>query len=298
MNELTSISGIVFNIQRFSLHDGPGIRTTVFFKGCNLRCAWCHNPESFRKEPQISIDFNKCNACGKCTLVCPEGVHHIKDGTHTFNAEACKLCGACVEACPVNAISIIGKDYTAQEVINLVKKDRKYYERSGGGVTYSGGEATYQYEFLLQLLILSKQENLHVCLETNGMVTEKHLREISNYVDLFLYDFKHYDDELHMEYTGASNQQILKNLAILNQLAKPVILRCPIIPGINDTSSHFEAIQSLKQKYDNMKQVELMAYHEIGISKWCSLGYDYSLTDIKAPKKDRIEAWKREAGID
>jgi len=288
-------TGIVFNIQRFSLHDGPGIRTTVFLKGCNLRCAWCHNPESMKKDPQISVNFNRCTSCGRCAAVCPEGVHRIEaDGTHCLFPEKCRLCRACIEACPADAISVIGREYRPQEVIEVVLKDRIYYDRSGGGVTFSGGEPTYQHEFLLELLKLSKAEGLHTCIETNGMAQKEHLAEISPYVDLFLFDFKHYDDEMHKKYTGASNKAMLENLAFLNELSKELLLRCPIIPGINDTLAHFEAIKTLRRKYEHIRDVELMPYHTIGSGKWKNIGLFYSLADLKAPSKEQIEIWKKE----
>ncbi|MDF2485314.1 MAG: cutD 1 [Herbinix sp.] len=292
------IKGIIFNIQRFSLHDGPGIRTTVFLKGCNMRCAWCHNPESMRREPQISIDYNRCNSCGECVKVCQAGVHKIEtEGLHQTNIADCKLCGACISACPVDAISMVGKEYTPQEVIDVIIKEKKYYERSAGGVTFSGGEPTFQYEFLLQLLQLAKAEQLHICLETNGLVSEPRLIEISQYVDLFLFDYKHSEDELHRKFTGTSNQSILNNLELLNRLQKPVILRCPIIPGINDTREHFDAIRLLKQKYKNIEDVELMPYHTVGVTKWRNIGEYYSLSNIKAPQKEQIDAWHRELNL-
>lgn len=298
MSKSEAITGTVFNIQRFSIHDGPGIRTTVFFKGCNLKCAWCHNPESIVKRPQISVDYKQCNSCGKCAAVCPMGVHKLDiKGTHQIHTEACSLCGTCVKECPAAAITVIGKEYTLMEVFEVINKDRIYYERSGGGVTFSGGEPTFQHEFLISLLKLAKEEQLHVCLETNGMLSALHLIEVSHYVDLFLFDFKHYDDQLHQKYTGASNKQILENLELLNQLEKPIILRCPIIPGINDTLAHFQTVRSLKRKHNQIMEVELMPYHEIGVGKWENLGYTYSLTDVKAPGKEQIEVWKREVGL-
>lgn len=299
MNKSEVITGTIFNIQRFSIHDGPGIRTTVFLKGCNLKCAWCHNPESMMKRPQISVDDKQCNSCGKCAAVCPRGVHKLDiEGAHQINTEACSLCGACVKECPAAAITVIGQEYTPMEVCELVRKDKIYYEHSGGGVTFSGGEPTFQYEFLLALLKLAKDEQLHVCLETNGMLAQSHLLELSRFVDVFLFDFKHYDDQLHQKYTGVSNQPILKNLELLNQIEKAIILRCPIIPGINDTSAHFEAIRLLKQKYNHIGKVELMPYHEIGVAKWGNLGYSYSLSDRKAPGKEQIDVWKHEVGLE
>ena len=270
-------TGVVFNIQRFSLHDGPGIRTTVFFKGCNLRCIWCHNPESFELRPQLSFNRQQCTGCGACGK---EGQGDDKN----------VIPFSCVETCPSEALTVIGKAYTVDEVMEVVLKDKVYYKDTGG-VTFSGGEPTLQYDFLMELLVKSKANNLHTCLETNGIISQDKLINLCNYVDLFLLDFKHSDDRLHKEYTGSSNCSVLKSLKLLNKFNANIILRCPIIPGINDSDAHFAEINRLKKLYPSIREVELMPYHEYGVSKWDNIGITYELPYASAPSKEQIAIW-------
>ena len=285
-------TGIVFNIQRFSLHDGPGIRTTVFLKGCNARCAWCHNPESIQGEPQLSVNLSKCVLCGKCVAACTKGVHTITDkGVHLMDLRRCNLCRDCVTACPAGIISVIGRSYTASEVMDTVLKDKIYYENSGGGVTFSGGEPAFQYDFLIALLRLSREAGLHTCMETNGLLDRNKLQELCRYVDLFLYDFKVWNEDLHKATVGASNKRVLENLELLNSLGKQIILRCPIIPSINDRPEHFAAIKTLRKKFPAIRQVELMSYHRTGVSKWENIGLDYTLSDIQPASKEEEASW-------
>lgn len=290
------MQGTVFNIQRFSLHDGPGIRTTVFLKGCNLSCAWCHNPESFSCEPQLEVDTVKCSSCGACMSACPAHVHEIdrETGVHRFSFEKCSLCGACVKACPIGAIKIIGEKMTPEEVMAVVRKDLPYYERSGGGITVSGGEATMQFSFLCELLTLCKQEGIHTCLETNGVLSKERLSSLCELVDLFLIDFKHYDTTQHQHYTGAPNEPVYESLSFLRERQKPAILRCPIIPGINDCDAHFAAIREIKRTHPNLLGAEVMPYHDIGAVKWKNIGKSYLMRDVVVPTKAQADAWRQE----
>lgn len=294
MDNKTALSGIVFHLQRFSLHDGPGIRTTVFLKGCNLRCAWCHNPESFIAAPQISVNFNKCTSCQSCVAVCEKQIHQVDaEKKHILiHAESCIRCKKCIAACPQMAVELIGEPYTANQILTEVEKDRRYYDKTGGGVTFSGGEAAFQYDFLLECLALHKEAGIHNCLETNGILPEARLREISRYADMFLLDFKHSDDKLHQQYTGASNRQVYESLAILDELQKPVLLRCPIIPGVNDTQAHFRAICELKNRHANIAEAELMPYHNIGAGKWDGLGMTYTMGEVSVPSGETVKLWK------
>lgn len=290
--DLKSQKATLFNIQRFSLNDGSGIRTTVFFKGCNFKCAWCHNPESFSSVPQISVDHNKCTNCRKCETACENKVHIFNNNSHTINEEACTHCLSCVDICPSKAISVIGKEWTIEETVSECMKDKMYYQKDNGGVTFSGGEATLQYDFLLELAKSLKELGIHTCLETNGALSSKKLTELSKYIDVFLFDFKHYDDNLHKKYIGSSNKIVFESLQLLGKLNKNVVLRCPIIPNINDCDQHFDMINSLKQKYKNISKVELMPYHSIGTSKWNNLSMDYSLEKTVVPDEAMIEKWK------
>ena len=265
------MEGYIFNIQRFSLHDGPGIRTTVFLKGCPLRCAWCHNPESFKLEPQLSYVKSKCVCCGCCQRVCPNGVHTVNAHRHHVAFDKCDACGLCASVCDVSALSVVGYKTDARSVIGTVVKDKAYYDESGGGVTFSGGEATMQFLFLKALLAFSKQAGLHTCLDTAGYLAPDRLLELLPLVDLWLYDYKATDAADHKKFTGVDNALILHNLSLLAQYEKAVVLRCPIIPGVNDTPAHHDAIQALRT-YGNITQVELLPYHHIGEIKWAQLG--------------------------
>lgn len=290
-------TGTLFNIQRFSLHDGPGIRTTVFFKGCNLSCAWCHNPESFSAKPQLSVDTVHCTSCGMCEQVCPNGAHHIdlQTGEHLFKMEKCTLCGACMKACPAVAITRIGQTYTVGQVMETVLRDKVYYERSGGGVTCSGGEATMQYNFLTALLQACREEKIHTCVETNGVLSAERLTALCGLTDLLLFDFKHADSAQHLKYTGVPNEPVLASLKLLAELQKPVIIRCPIIPGVNDSEQHFAAIRALRERYDNVIKTEVMPYHDIGAVKWKNIGKSYLMRDVKVPSKEQIAQWRLKA---
>lgn len=288
-----SDTGIVFNIQRFSLHDGPGIRTTVFLKGCNLRCAWCHNPESLKKEPQISVLVQQCSFCKACMEVCPRDVHTITDDNrHLIKQESCILCGRCVSACPAGIIRVIGKEYTANEVMGTVLRDYTYYA-SGGGVTFSGGEPTCQPGFLLSLLILAKRNGLHVCLDTNGQYNSEMLRQFNPYVDMYLLDYKISDPKAYNNYVGSGVCRVHETLKTIKKLEGSVHLRCPVIPGINDNDAHFEAIRGLRRDYPIIKEIEVMPYHKTGSSKWENIGLEYSLGNVQPPIQETIDDWNK-----
>lgn len=284
-----TVSGTVFQIQRFSLDDGPGIRTTVFLKGCPLRCRWCHNPESLSPHPQLCFRESKCTNCRACANACPNGVHTFFGEHHQVDFPKCTHCGQCVERCTSGALELIGRTYTWEQVLGEVVKDQAYYRESGGGVTFSGGEATFQQDFLRELLCESKRRGLHVCLDTCGLAPWSFFSEIMENVDLFLYDYKLWDPVLHEQLTGASNEHISKNLTRLHDAGAQIILRCPIIPGINDNAAHFSAIRRLRERLPRLKQVQVMPYHSIGVGKWQEIGLDYSLKELpSATEEDRL----------
>lgn len=276
MNEL-----MIFDLQRFALHDGPGIRTTVFLKGCPLDCIWCHNPESKNRKPQLGFREKQCIYCGKCQVVCPINVHQVDgEGEHKIDFENCIQCGKCVEACAPKALKIFGENISIQEIMNVVKKDKDYYNRSGGGLTVSGGEPMLQFEGLLELLKQAKKEGIHTCLDTSGYASTKRYLEIAEYVDLFLFDYKMTDPMEHKRYIGVDNELIIANLEALCKQNNKMILRCPIIPGMNDNEKHYRAITEYSQRYEAIEQVNLMVYHDMAKGKVAQIGETYELSGI------------------
>jgi pyruvate formate lyase activating enzyme len=263
---------MVFDIQKFSIHDGPGIRTTVFLKGCPLKCLWCHNPESQQSEQEISFMPEKCIGCGWCFKNCPQKGHVMENGKHVLHRELCIRCGKCTEKCYAGANTIIGREMTVEEVIAEVLKDKPFYETSNGGMTISGGEPMHQFKFTAALLAEAKKQGLHNCLETCGFTRFENLRKIMPAVDLFLYDLKETDPAKHQRYTGVSLQPILDNLFALDQAGAAICLRCPIVPGFNDFDEHFKAIATIANKMKNVLEINLMPYHPLGESKLNRLG--------------------------
>jgi len=285
------MNGLIFDIHRFSLNDGPGIRTTIFLKGCYLKCEWCHNPESQSFLPQLSFNQEKCINCFDCVKVCPNGAHKIQDEKHFVDWNLCNVSGSCVDVCPTNALKIIGKNSTVEEIISEVLKDKKYYDKSGGGITISGGEPLAQFKFTKGLLIEAKKNNIHTIVDTCGFADQNHYKEILPFVDLFLFDYKLTDDKKHKKFTGVSNKKILENLDFIYRNGASIILRCPIIPGINDDENHLEGIKNLIEKYPNLKSVEIMPYHNLGKDKAKKIGAEYKLSEIKTAGEEDKKRW-------
>lgn len=283
-------SGIVFDIKRYALHDGPGIRTTVFLKGCHLRCTWCSNPESQQLQPEILFNRNKCTSCEKCMEVCSVGAHQNKNGAHTLNHSLCNNCGSCAEVCVFGAVKMTGKEMSVDEVLDIVVRDMKYYEKSGGGMTLSGGDPLFQHSFSLALLKKAKELDIKTCIETAGFVNQEIMEKIVPYTDLILHDYKISDAAMHAEFTGVDNRKILDNIDFLGGKSVPVVLRCPVIPGINDNMGHFAAIAGLSKKYNNILGVEIMPYHEFGKEKYEQTGRIYGINS-KMPSRDVSDNW-------
>ncbi len=281
--------GLVFNIQKFSVNDGPGIRTSVFFKGCNLRCRWCHNPESWSHKPEVMYNSSKCVGCGACQKVCPTGAHPISADGHIFDRAKCTGCGKCTDVCYNGALSLAGRYYTPDEVIAEACEDKLFYAKSGGGVTFSGGEPLMQFDFLMELLKKAKESGLHVCIETAGCCPSERIEATMPYVDLYLYDIKETDPELHREYTGASNELILKNLELLDRAGKDIILRCPIIPGLNDRDEHYRQLGLLADKTEHALRVDIEPYHPLGVAKAANLDMDTGYTNNSFMDKEKAE---------
>ena len=282
-------TGMVFDIQRSSVHDGPGIRTTVFLKGCNLRCFWCHNPESWRAGQDLMFYPQKCIACGKCFDICPLGCHSLNDGTHTIAREKCTLCGLCSKKCYAGALALSGKERGVEDVMASVRADAAFYRNSGGGMTVSGGEPLLQPEFTRALLKAAKEENIHTALDTAGHVEFAIFERVMPWVDLLLFDCKCMDSATHKRATGAGNERILENLHQLGQGDVPMWVRVPVIPGVNDTEQNMLALRDFLAGLPAVKRVELLAYHNLGAGKHANLGGEYAYKEIKAPPKERLE---------
>ena len=279
--------GIIFNIQRYSIHDGPGIRTTVFLKGCPLNCWWCQNPESQLSGREMIFWGDRCIGCGACSTICPSDAIQLKNGIPVTEKEKCILCGKCIEKCPALAREMIGKKLTIEEVIKEIEKDLVFYEESGGGVTFSGGEPLGQSEFLESLLVCCQKKKIHTAVDTSGYISWKILSKISSKVDLFLYDLKIMDSGRHKKYTGISNEIIIENLKKLSSVHRNIFIRFPVIPGINDDSQNIkemgEFLSSLK-----IAQVNLLPYHYIGIDKYRRLGRIYKLVTTQPPSEEKL----------
>lgn len=262
----------IFDVQRFSLNDGPGVRTTIFFQGCNLRCAWCHNPESMSPTPQLGYFADLCVHCGACHDVCPEGVHTVGPGSHTLDRSRCSACGRCVEACPASALKIFGREATIDELFDLALRDRAYYGPSGGGVTFSGGEASLQHEFVVELATRLRHEGLSTALETHGVVASSVLKSLLPVIGLFLVDWKVSDEATALRYTGGVPSAVERTLRLLQEAGARVHLRCPIIPGVNDSAAHRAVIAGLAKRFSCIEQTEELPYHRWGNRKWAALG--------------------------
>ena len=281
--------GIVFDIMHFSTRDGPGIRTTVFLKGCPLHCLWCHNPESQSPTLELMLRPNLCIACETCISVCPEGAITLVGGVITTERAKCTLCAECVETCTAEARAIVGREMTAFEVMAEIEKDVAFYDESAGGVTFSGGEALLQPDFLLEMLKSCQEKGLHTALDTSGLASWKVIERIRPYVDLFLYDLKALDDQVHRKYTGVSNRLILSNLRRLSELGHSIILRMPLIPGVNDSPEAIAAVGTFAASLPHLIHLEILPYHQAGVEKYHRLEKNYALASINPPSRENLD---------
>lgn len=288
------IQGEIFDVRKYSIHDGPGIRTTVFFKGCPLSCVWCHNPEGQSPAPEILFLESRCIRCGKCMEVCPQNAVIQEGEAYYTDAQHCVMCGDCLTICTPGAREIAGKTMTVAEVMALIEQDVPFYDESGGGVTCSGGEPMLQRHFLADLLRACKEKEIHTTLDTCGFATWEALDSVRSFVDLFHYDIKLVDDAQHQKFTGVSNSLILSNFIRLANLGHRMIIRVPLIPGITDNEENLRQIALLAKDLPSVERVDLLPYHDIAIQKYRRLGKPYPLEDL-APMAD--EAAQQLAGI-
>lgn len=290
-NLLAEERAIIYDIQRFSIHDGPGIRTLIFFKGCPLRCQWCSNPESQICKPQMAFFSNRCIGCFRCVEVCLYGATRLTDGVHLeYNRQRCKECGACVDTCYVNARVLIGRGMTVEAVMAEIRKDSVFYRTSGGGVTLGGGEATMWPAFANKLLAACKTEGIHTAVETCGHAPWSHIECLLDDLDLVLFDIKHLKPEVHKRYTGVNNKLILENLKRLARESIPIVIRIPVIPDVNSDPKNIREIAAYVRDKGIAGKIELLPYHRLGEEKYTRLGRSYSLPRLEPPDEEEMEA--------
>jgi pyruvate formate lyase activating enzyme len=282
------VFGRIIDIKRLAVHDGPGIRTTLFLKGCPLNCRWCHNPESIGREPEIGYLRQKCLNCGKCVKVCPEQAHLMLDGRHIFKHERCTGCGKCAAVCLGEALEYYGREIGVETAVAAVLEDRTFYAQSGGGCTVSGGEPLLQDKFCNELFRALKKNGIHCAVDTSGAVPWAAFESVLPYTDMFLYDLKHTDETRHKEQVGAGNRIIIDNLRRLAQCGVPIEIRIPLIPGFNADDRSMIAAGQLLEKLDNISGIRLLPYH-FAHSKYATVGRGDSMPEVALPAPGQID---------
>lgn len=286
------MTGKIFDIKKLAIHDGEGIRTTVFFKGCPLACIWCHNPESLSRKTEIEYIERKCLNCGFCTSVCPNGAHCIDGEHHKYLREKCTTCGKCISACLGEALSLCGEEMTVDEVFDAVMEDVAFYESSGGGVTLSGGECLLQADFCAELMKKLKGRGINCNVDTCGYVDKSAIDKVAPYTDVFLYDIKHSDSALHEKCTGVPNERIIENLRYIASLGKVIEARIPLIPNINDDDATVEKIGELLSGIETLKKVKLLSYNNLAGSKYENIGKKNTMPEGEPQSRERMQEIK------
>jgi pyruvate formate lyase activating enzyme len=281
---------LIFDIKRYAINDGPGIRLVVFFKGCNLHCSWCHNPESISVKPEKMYSAQKCIHCGSCVVACPETALLLTNEGIITDYDLCTLCRKCAEVCPTKAMEISGKEMSVTEIMEIIENEKVFFDQSGGGVTFSGGEPLFHSEFLIKLLENCGKRGIHRAVDTAGNVNEKIILDVAEHTDLFLYDLKIMDSAMHKKWTGSNNNQILKNLQLLAAIGSNIIIRIPLIAGINDSVDNIQkTAQFIACLAGDRKEVHLLPYHAIAQHKYLKLGKSEDFEILQEPDSETIE---------
>jgi pyruvate formate lyase activating enzyme len=282
------VTGNIFDIKKYAIHDGPGIRTTVFFKGCPLFCQWCHNPEGLQMALQVIYDSQRCIGCHDCINACPESAISPTSAGMSTDSDRCKHCGICVEACPGTARQASGQTVTVPQLMETIQQDVLFYDESGGGVSFSGGEPLLQPDFLIEVLSACGRYDIHRVVDTSGYAGRAVIEKVARHTDLFLYDLKFMDSKRHEQYTGVSNKIILDNLKLLHDSGADIIIRIPLIPGVNDDGANLDQICSFLKPLEDIREIHVLPYHDFQKSKYSKLGLPYPAGDIVAPPQSRI----------
>lgn len=286
---MKEVTGRIFNIQKCSIRDGRGMRTTVFFKGCGLHCLWCANPEGISFAPEISLNPANCMGCGFCLKKCPSGAVYLDEqGVMQYDRSKCTACGLCAQLCPTEARKQFGQEYTVEELFRRIYQDRFYFEHSGGGVTFSGGETLMQPEFLLAVCKKCKEYKINVAIETCGCGNYEKFAPCLDYIDFIYFDIKHMDSEMHKKITGQPNVHILENLKRISEHGNEICVRTPVVPGWNDSDENIRATAEFIAPLHSIQKYELLAYHKLGINKYRILGMQYTLDDVQEPEKEHM----------
>ena len=289
----------IFEIKRFAVHDGDGIRTTVFLKGCTLKCVWCHNPEGISFKPEVAYYSNKCVGCGECVSVCPSSAHKISESGHIFDRSLCIGCGKCAEACLGRALVFYGQEMSVDEILPVLLEDRDFYENSGGGVTLSGGECLAQADFCRELLMRLKEQGINTAVDTCGFINRDAIDKVADYTDKFLYDVKAFDFDVHKICTGYSNEKILDNLRYIDSLGKKIEVRIPYVPEYN--SEQIEKIAEFLSNLKNLTAARVLAYHNYAGSKYESLDMENTMPKVELPSEsdlDKAKEFIRSYGVE